>query len=136
MWNAIHEVSETSSNRNLPDDTGHFQTRLTPTQWAKVASLVGKKCVVKCFLDENEVQALWNTGSQVLIVSESLLREKFPDKCVKHISELIDAELNLTAGNGGEIPYSGWLELDFKLSSNKESLTVPFLVTKHPMDLL
>ena len=85
-------------------NTGHFQMHLTPKQWSKVASFVREKGVVKCFLDENEVQALWDTVS---IVSESLLREKFTDKCVKHISELIDVELNLTAANGGEIPYSG-----------------------------
>ena len=57
---------------------------------------------------------------------------------VKHILELIDAELNRLQQMVVKYTiadYSGWVELAFKLSSDKESLTVPFLVTKHPIDL-
>ena len=107
LCNATHKLSKTSlNNRNLPDDTSRFQMHLIPKQWSKVASLIGKKFMVKCFLNENEVQALWDTGSQVSIVSESLLREKFKDKCIKHISERINAELNPTAANVGEMPIA------------------------------
>lgn len=53
---------------------------------------------------------------------------------VKHISELLNTELNLIAANGGEMPYVGWAKLTFRLLWSKEELAVAFLVTDQSLD--
>ena len=40
----------------------------------------------------------------------------------------------MTAANGSEIPYIGWVELNFRLSSCNNELKVPFLVTEQYLD--
>ena len=63
-----------------------------------------------------------------------VLRRNFPGITVKNISELLNSELNLTTANGGEMPYVGWMELNFRLLSSKVELAVPFLVTDQSLD--
>ena len=43
-------------------------------------------------------------------------------------------ELNLTAANGTTIPYKGWVDLTFRLSSPESELSVPFLVTEEILE--
>ena len=62
------------------------------------------------------------------------LLNNFPGVAVKDISELLHTKLNLTAANGSEMPYIGWVELNFRLSSCNHDLKVPFLVTEQCMD--
>ena len=63
-----------------------------------------------------------------------VLRRNFPGISVKNISELLNSELNVTTANGGEMPYVGWMELNFRLLSSKVELAVPFLVTDQSLD--
>ena len=68
------------------------------------------------------------------LISDQLVRRNFPGITLKNVSELLNSELNLTAANGGEMPYIGWVELNFRLLSSKEELAVPFLVTDQSLD--
>ena len=74
----------------------------------------------------------WSPGS---IISGHFLDKTFPDLKVREISELIEADLSLTTANGSPIKYTGWVQLDFKLSPEQDILHVPFLVTKEQFDL-
>ena len=58
----------------------------------------------------------------------------FTGVVVKNISELLDTKLNLTAANGSEMPYIGWVELNFRLSSCNPDLKVLFLVMVQCLD--
>ena len=83
--------------------------------------------MVKCLLNDYELDMIWDTGAQVLIIS------------IRQLSELLDAKLNLTAVNGSVIPYIGWVEVRVKLippssHSNQGELTIPFLVTSETLD--
>ena len=49
---------------------------------------------------------------------------------VKDISELLNIKLNLIAANSSEMPYIGWVELNFRLLPYKNDLKVPLLVTE------
>ena len=51
------------------------------------------------------------------------------------ISELIEAELNITTANGEAIPYVGWVQLNFQLSQGQPLLQGPFLVTEKHLNL-
>ena len=63
------------------------------------------------------------------------VERNFPGTKLRHISELIDSELTVTAANGETIPYNGWVEITFKLKNDCTPLVVPFLVTKENIDL-
>lgn len=118
-------------------DPSVFVSHITPKQRIAVARLVGKKCSVLGHVNDVKVTALWDTGAQVSIITEHLLRQKLPDLKIRDINELlgVDSDLKLTAANGTAIPYKGWIEARFRLNGegNKE-VTVPFLVTEERLD--
>ena len=97
--------------------SGHFVTHLNPKQRTTLERLVGRKCIVKCYLNDQPVEVLWDTGAKVSIIPENLLKRILPGVTIKDISELVGVELNLTAANGTTIPYKRWVDLKFRLSS-------------------
>ena len=109
---------------------------MTPKQGSKIANLVGKRCIINCYLNGQQTEVFWDPGAQVSTVSEHFHKQKFPGTNLRDISELIKCELNVTAANGPSIPYKGWTELEFTLASNQKSISVPFLGTKEIIDLL
>lgn len=100
----------------------------------KVTSLVGKQCLVECLLDGHRLQALWDSGSQVSIIDEKWKKDCLPHVKLRDVAELLDTtELTLTAANGTNMPYLGWIETTFQLISTTEpteKLTIPMLVMK------
>ena len=98
-----------------------------------MVGLVGKRCTVNGEINGHSVEVLWDTGDQVSIISNEFLKN-FPGVAVKDISELLDTKLNLTAANGSEMPYIGWVELNFRLSSCNHDFKVPFIVTNQCLD--
>ena len=70
-----------------------------------------------------ETEVLWDTGAQVSIIPERLVREKFPNMSVKDIHELlgIGADLKLQAASGMQIPYNGWVGINFRLLDKETS---------------
>ena len=108
---------------------------LAPKQHTKITNLVGNRCTVNCQLGGKTAQALWDTEAQVSLVSKQFLQEMFPDTEIKDISELIEAELNITTVNGEAIPYVGWVQLNFQLPQGQPLLQVPFLVTEKHFNL-
>ena len=81
---------------------------------------------------------LWDTGAQVSIIPERVIREKFPNLQIKDISELlgIGANLKLEAANGTGIPYNGWVGINFKLlDDTTNEISVPFLVTREELSI-
>ena len=108
-----------------------FQSNLTPKEHAKVAKLVGRRCNLNILLNGKQVNALWDTGAQVSIVSNKWLKRNFPLVKDKNVSEILGEEqdLNIAAANGIYIPFAGFLELKFELGQNKtdSSVFVPML---------
>ena len=115
-----------------------FVSHLTPTQHAKIVNLVGRKCTVKCLLNDTEISALWDTGAQVSIMTQAMLEETLPGTAVKDISELINVGLDLTAANGTKIPFIGWADVRVRLPSptkEGQEVHVPFLVTVDRLEM-
>ena len=106
---------------------------LTPKEHLKIIQIVGEKCVFECLLDGKRQSCLWDTGSQVSIMSREYLNQNFPHLEVKQLQELLGTEqrLDLRAANNSVIPYAGFVEVQFHLLSEdvSSSLAVPFLVT-------
>ena len=132
ICNAAQTLSK-MSDKNVKPST--FVTHLTPKQSSQIAKLVGKRCTINCKLDGISIEALWDTGAQVSIISEQFLRRHFPSAKLRNISELLDCELDLTAANGTPIPYKGFIELTFQLKHEQDPIFVPFLVTTEDISL-
>lgn len=101
----------------------------------QLVDLVGKRCVIDCYIQGNKIQALWDTGSQVSIVSEKWKKAYLPHERLRDVSELIEGpdDLKISAANGQNMPYIGWVETAFRLASEcaaAEELVVPILVMK------
>ena len=132
LCTAILHLSDKAKKPLDPSDS-NFVSHLTPQQHATVVGLVGKRCTVNGEINSHSVEVLWDTGAQVPIISNEFLKN-FPGVVAKDISELLDTKPNLVAANGSEMPYIGWVELNFRLSSSNPDLKVPFLVTEQCLD--
>ena len=84
-------------------------------------------------INHQETTALWDTGSQVSIVSRQWWKSNLPNIPLHNISEILEPDLKLTAANGTDIPFDGWLEVTVSLNApGKHSVCltkVPVLVT-------
>ena len=134
LCTAISHLSNKAEPKTLDPSYATFVSYLTPRQHARVVGLVGKRCAVKKEISGYSVDVLWDTGAQVSIITNDFLRRNLSGAAVKDISELLNIDLNLTAANGGEMPFVGWVELNFRLPSYKHDLKVPFLVTEQHLD--
>ena len=58
-------------------------------------------------------RGLWDTGTQVPMVSKIWLTENLPSSKSRSLEELLgdEAQLNLVGSNGGAIPFEGWIEV-------------------------
>ena len=89
--------------------------------------------MVNCLMQGKEVEALWDTGSQVCFVSRKWQQAHLPLEVLRNVEALLGAgeELNLEAMNGTDIPFDSWIEVRFKLvgdDTTANELTVPVLV--------
>ena len=77
-------------------------------------------------------------GTQVSLISNKWLDEKLPGIPGRKIESLLDygAELHLKTADRTNMPYEGWIEVDFKLetSSKDRTVIIPKLVTGKTLD--
>ena len=115
----------------------NYVSHLTPKQRAKVACLIGNKCLISCILSRKRANALFDTGAQVSVASKPWLEANLPDYMLHDISDLLlDQKLELKAANGTEIKYIRWTPIEFRLSNSlkENKITVPFLMTETDTD--
>ena len=92
---------------------------------------------MKCKLNDVELSVLWDTGAQKSLLSTTQLKKYFGDMEIQNINLLLDDATNfdLTMANGTNLPYCGWVKVNFQLLHSPESSTeVPMLVTNYPLD--
>ena len=58
-----------------------FPCHLKPRQQAKLTKLVRRRCIEKCLIQGKEVKTLWDTDSQVCVLSRNKLT--YTDEGVK-----------------------------------------------------
>ena len=104
-----------------------YMSHLDPEQHRQVVDLVGRRCIVHCKIGGIEVKSLWDTGSQVSLISLAWLTRHFKDFKIKSIKDLLGDEIDLEAVGGKRIPYVGYVLLTFTMGN--ANLDVPFLVT-------
>ncbi|XP_061817764.1 uncharacterized protein [Nerophis lumbriciformis] len=104
----------------------------------QVAQLVGKKCRVKCNINNFTVECLLDTGAQVSLLDRKWVKTYLPDHKPRPLADLIGRKpLSVLAVNGEPLPYDGWVGVNVSLPDNSDpnlSIQVPFLVSSVPMD--
>ena len=119
------------------NDQGVYISHITPKEREKVSKLVGTKCTVTAFMNKVKVEALFDTGAQVSIISAQQLADHFPDTEIQDVKNLLSEgkELELMTANGSKLPYKGWVKIDFQFShSDGGSIEVPMLVTDYKLE--
>lgn len=105
---------------------------LSPKRRAQLLNLIGKKYIITCLLDGVKTRALWDTGSQVCLINEKWRQQHLPRTIVRNISEILGSDtLDGRAVNQTLIPFSGWVEIKFRLPTKEATqleLLVPVLV--------
>lgn len=122
--NSLRPLSNSCMTMSVPTPC-----RSQVNQHSPVISLVGRQCLVECYLHGQQIQALWDTGSQVCVIDELWKQEYLPEVPLKDVSNILEAPntLNLVAANGIDLPYIGYVEVTFRLSSPvKEDSTLLF----------
>ena len=126
------ETLKQSSAKGEEELIMSFPAHLTPPQHSKLTKLVRRRCIVSCLLQGKKVDALWDTGAQVCIISKSRKDTYLPDVPERDKSELLgEHELDLQVANGTAFLYDGRIEVEFQLVGEygqSEPITVPLLV--------
>ena len=78
-------------------EQGQYVSHLTPAHQNTVIKLVGKRCLMKCLIENVPTEVLWDTGAQVSIASHEWVTRNFPDIKVNPVEDLIENNLDLKA---------------------------------------
>lgn len=107
----------------------------------QAARVVGKRCLVRASLAGVSTTILWDIGSQASTVGADWKEKYLPDVKVKPVNELLeDQSLELSAANGTNIPYRGWIDIEVTLSKDAvagmsdKPVMVLVLVADHDME--
>ena len=88
--------------------------------------------MIDCYIEEEESETLWDTGSQVCLVSTKWLRDRGIKKDMLSISDILGHDVTVEAVGGKSIPYEGVVKLWIRL--NGKRVEVPFLVTNENVE--
>ena len=115
-----------------------FATTMSPKSKAKLANLVGERCVIACQLNEVDTEVLLDTGAQVSLITQNQLRQISPNTEVRNVAELLDEQdsLRVQWGNSSSIPFVGWVELPMSIGEEEHQIVsnIPFLVLTEDLE--
>ena len=95
-----------------------------------LVKLVGERPMLKCAVGEADMNALWDTGAMVSMVSTDWLEENVSDAMIMTVEEFLEGDkLHLCAANNTNVDVEGVVVLDVSIGSSLKT-PVPFLVTK------
>ena len=115
-------------------DQGQYVNHLTSAQQNTVIKLVGKRCLMKCVIENVPTEVLWDMGAQVSIASHEWVTRNFPDIMVNPVEDLMENNLDLKAANGLPIPYKGFVRFQLLNSQNGQEVLLPLLVATDCLD--
>lgn len=117
-------------NQQKIENSGQYNSRMMPKDQAKLINLIGRKSEVRCVVEGEVMDVLWDTGANVSIISKDVIKKYFQNRSVRPLDELVEDSKSFKVcwGDKSVIPYCGWIELTFKLLDSSTSISVPFLV--------
>ena len=89
--------------------TGTYSTTLTVNENRAVASLVGERCLLNCYLNDHPSTLLLDSEAQVSIINIEKLAKKFPNVKIQHINSILDDcdTIRVQWGDNQDIPFEG-----------------------------
>ena len=122
MCSAVEQLEKNTSERIK--NACNFDPDIHNKEKQDIAKLIGKRCLIDGTIGNVKTECLWDTGSQVALISRAWIHENLNRTVViQPIADLLEIE----AVGGSSIPYDGFIDLDFAVGEN--SIKVPFLVT-------
>ena len=118
--------------------TGMYPTNLTLKEETTVATLVGEKCNISCFLDDSPSVVLLHTGAQVSMLSTAQLHRQFPKTKLRDIREILDKPdaLSMQWESNTDISFAVWVNMRVKIGDGQDKMEVRLrehgLVVKSP----
>ena len=99
----------------------------------KLIRLVGERPLVNIFLNNRELEGLWDTGSMISLINKDFLEDHFPGVEMYSVADFMENDsLKLTTANQTELCVDGVVVLNFGIENDRELFQVPFLVTMEP----
>ena len=100
----------------------------------KLIRLVGERPLVNIFLNNRELEGLWDTGSMISLIHKDFLEDNFPGVEMYSVADFMENDsLKFTATNQTELCVDGVVVLNFGIENNLKLFQVPFLVTMEPI---
>ena len=112
---------------------------MAPSQRDQVVQLIGEKCLLNCKMDGSKTKVLLDTGAQVSLIPKAWLNTHLNEHKISKIEEILDLydKLRVKWGNQAEIPFVGWVDITFELTSHgdeeSQRLQIPFLVIEEAL---
>ena len=99
-------------------------------QQLELINLVGKKPVIKFWLNQRQCEGLWDTGSMISLMNKKVVEEKFPNLKIHSVEEFLGTGLKLAAANQTELQIEGIVLMDFGVEKSDILFQIPFIVTE------
>ena len=100
---------------------------------SRIVQLIGERPLVDVGLDDVIAKCLWDTGSQISLMSQKFKDENFSDKKMHTVHEFLGNKLSVSAANNSKVPIEGVILVDISIGGAK-LFEVPFLVTKENLE--
>lgn len=127
-------ASHNTGKQNPGQSTAESQRTHSGSNKKCVAQLIGGRCMIHCQLNGVGLEMLLDSGAQVSIVEKSWVRRALPNVKIQPLTSLFsDQPLKVTATNGTDVPFDGWIEVLLEITSSQYgsvSLYVPMLVSQ------
>ena len=104
------------------------QSNVLNSTKSRLVQLVGEKCQIECSIGGKRVNALWDTGAQVSLISTKWLQNNIPHSKIRDVKELLQSTITIKGVIGSTVPYKGYVILKCIILGNQ--IDIPFLVTK------
>lgn len=85
----------------------------------RIAKLIGKRCMLTCYLNGVKTDMLLDSGAQVTVLEKSWLEKHLPNAKIRDL--LPDVLLRITAANGTDVPFEGCVEILVEMKSAKRN---------------
>ena len=111
------------------DNIGANNSFYAPKQGSQLVNIIGRKSIVTCFLFDITCKILWDTRANIIVISKSYVRQKFPYLKMRKLREILDNTDNFQViwGNQRKLPYDGWVEMEVSFyNESQNSVAVPF----------
>ena len=71
------------------------------------------------FLFDTSCKILWDTGTNIGVISKSYVRQKFSYLKIRELGKIIDNPVSFQVrwGNQRKLPYGGWVEVEVSLNN-------------------